>query len=124
MWSTVWSGAASGKKKCKTKGNFFTFDANGDCQYSYNGGIINTLNTTTKDKKNGFSMTYTSQENCAADATKKYQVVLDAVCDPKEGAKPLHTKIGNCKEMIRVTSPSACSVFDYGAHLGKYIAML
>jgi len=68
-------------------------------------------------------MTYTSQEKCAADATKKYQVVLDAVCAEKEG-KALHTKIGNCKELIHVSSPSACSVFDYGAHLGKILAYL
>jgi hypothetical protein len=122
--STVLQGASSSKKPCKFQGNFFTFDKDDNCVYSYNGAKISTLNVTTGNKT-GFALTYSSHEKCvsASNATQKYQVILHAVCADTEGTVT-HTKINNCKEMMHVSSPGACKVFDYGKYLGAWMAKL
>lgn len=101
--------------ECKTKGNFFTFDKDGKCEYAYNGAKVSKLESKTKK---GFVLTYTSAEQCKTDATKKHTVKLWATCGT-EGAYT--STYSNCTTMIRGTSKGACGIFDYGKHISGIV---
>jgi hypothetical protein len=80
-FSTISKAKFDGKNPatCSSSGNFYLVNsASGNCEYAFNGGVVSKINT---DKAYGFSLKYTSKENCKEDTKKKVTVDVTAMCD-------------------------------------------
>jgi len=119
---------------CKiAKGNVPTtntayFVVDGKCEYNFSGADFHGL-----DYKNGtnhgFVVTWSSEEQCAADSTKKFEVVLTAECKNSTNTPLRIAKTNSCAQAISFSGHSGCptatlEVDKYAELLAPYVGFI
>ena len=98
---------------CDTKSSAYYME-DGKCVYTFKRpdftGIKNTsseLNTT-----KGFKVTYTSNEPCTKDATKKFTFTINQICNPGKEKEDSDFGSGDCEAEMTYKGKNGCSTID------------